>query len=226
MPKVKFVFYKERDLDNIWRTANLGLSYGYDFKQYLSPDIISMCRGKTFEECKGKLAKRIQKTQSSGMVSNLLKAVNDSWKEINDEYFKRLKRVMTKPIYADSFKAYMTSIDRCPYNPEEGSFMFSFFSGIPKIMETAGHEIMHLQFHHTYWPKIEDKIGREKTSDLKEALTVLLNLEFKDLWFFQDRGYDIHRELRKYITEQWKKKKDFDVLMKKCVSYLKKNESR
>ena len=80
---------------------------------------------------------------------------------------------------------------------------------------------MHIQFHNTYWPKIEKQIGKEKTADLKEALTILLNLEFKDLWFVRDEGYEIHQELRKFIEKEWKENPDFDILMKKCVEYLK-----
>ena len=56
---------------------------------------------------------------------------------------------------------------------------------------------------------------------LKEALTVLLNLEFKDLWFIEDEGYKKHKELREFIAQEWKKEKDFEKLLKKCVKYLK-----
>jgi len=80
---------------------------------------------------------------------------------------------------------------------------------------------MHLYFHKFYWDKVESEIGEDKTADLKEALTVLLNVEFKDLWFVSDQGYKPHEELRKFIRDEWKKEKDFDVLLKKCVEYLK-----
>ena len=36
-----------------------------------------------------------------------------------------------------------------------------------------------------------------------------------------DEGYPTHKELRKFIEEEWKKNKDFEALLKKCVSYLK-----
>ena len=88
-------------------------------------------------------------------------------------------------------------------------------------MLTAGHEIMHLHFHNTHWSEIEEKIGKEKTFDLKEALTVLLNIEFKDLWFYMDSGYSLHKELRDFISKIWKEKKDFDPYAgRKLYSYL------
>ena len=74
--------------------------------------------------------------------------------------------------------------------------------------------------HKIYWDKIESQIGKDKTGDLKEALTVLLNLEFKDLWFVEDKGYESHKELRDFILEEWKKEKDFEKLLEKCIKFL------
>ena len=73
---------------------------------------------------------------------------------------------------------------------------------------------MHLQFHYYFEKDLIIKIGREKFGDLKEALTILLNEEFRDLWIVEDKGYEIHQELRKRISEQWKKNKDFDELIR------------
>jgi hypothetical protein len=100
--------------------------------------------------------------------------------------------------------------------------MVNAFGTIPGALNTMGHELLHFHFFEHYWNKIEKQIGNNKTDDLKEALTVLLNLEFKDLWFKYDQGYSNHQELRKFISQQWKKKKDFNLLLKKCVEYLKK----
>jgi hypothetical protein len=128
---------------------------------------------------------------------------------------------MKRPICSKKFTGYLTSVNRCPYRFKELYFYFCFFNSIPSILQTAGHEIMHIQFHHTYWKEVEKKIGWKKTSDLKEALTILLNLEFRDLWFVPDMGYPNHTKLRQFIAKQWKKEKDFDVLLDKCVKYLK-----
>jgi hypothetical protein len=68
---------------------------------------------------------------------------------------------------------------------------------------------------------VEDEIGKEKTADLKESLTVLLNLEFGNLFLAKDRGYPLHQKLRSFIEEEWKKEKDFDKLIGKCISFIK-----
>ncbi len=221
MTKVTFKFDKEKDLYNIWQACNSDSSFGYDFKKNIDKKTISICQGRTFEECKEELTEKFKAIHNSELVPILLNAVNESWKLINNEFFKRLENIMKKSIYTNSFTGYLTFIPKCSYSLKENSFYFNFFSPLSGILQTAAHEIMHLQFHNTYWSKIEKQIGEGKTADLKEALTVLLNLEFKDLWFIQDNGYEIHQELRKFIVEEWKKEKDFENLINKCIAFLK-----
>jgi len=218
--KVNFIFDKEKDLYNIWETCNSNSDW-HDFKKGLNPDDLRVAKGKNFEECKDELRKAYEKLHESKLIEIFINSLKKGWGAINDEFFRRLEIIMKKPICSETFISYITTVGRCPYNPEENSFMVSLFYSIPQALVTIGHEIMHLCFHRFYWEDIEDKIGKEKTADLKEALTVLLNLEFKDLLFGKDRGYDCHQKLREFIEKEWKEKKDFGVLMEKCVEYLK-----
>jgi len=225
MPKVIFRFDKEKDLWNIWETCNESSPW-YNHKKNVSSTFLDICGGKEFNECKKELEDYRTKMYNSGMIEIFVKAMQEAWNKINEEFFKRLERITKRKFKFEKVSAYITTVMRCPYDFEEPYFMFSFFRDLASAINTCGHELLHIQFHNTYWPKIEKQIGKEKTGDLKEALTVLLNLEFRDLWFVDDRGYEPHKELRQFIEKQWTKKKDFDVLMKKCVSYLKKEKSR
>ncbi|MDO8516634.1 MAG: hypothetical protein Q7S33_00770 [Nanoarchaeota archaeon] len=220
MTKVNFKFDKEKDLYNIWETCN-SKSNWYNFKQNVTSNVLKICGGKEFEDCKNELENIAEKIYKSSLINIFVESVNKSWEGINNEYFNRLEKIMKKPICSKDFTAYLTTAGRCPYDPEEKTFFFSFFNSLPNAMNTTGHEIMHLQFHEYYWQDTEKQLGKEKTADLKEALTVLLNLEFNDLWFAKDIGYEPHKELRKFIANEWKKEKDFDVLIEKCVDYLK-----
>ena len=220
--KVTFKFDKEKDLWNIWETCNRD-SLFKDFKKTVDSDILKICQGKKFEECKDILKKNMEKLYNSGLIEIFTKSLQEGWNKINDEYFKRLEKVMKKPICSDKFTAYLTTMTRCPYNIKEFSFMTSFFRNISSSLKTPCHEIMHFQFYKYYWEKVEKQIGEEKTSHLKEALTVLLNLEFKDLYFFEEPGYEIHKELRNFIAKEWEKKKDFDILLDKSIKWIKKN---
>lgn len=224
MPKVIFEFDKEKDLFNIWETCNKDSSW-YDHKKNVSSTFLEICEGKEFNECKKELEDYRIKMYNSKLIEVFVNALQEAWNKINDEFFKRLEKITKRKFKFEKVNAYITTVMRCPYDDQEPSFMVSFFRDLTSALSTCGHELIHIQFHNTYWNDVEKQIGKEKTADLKEALTVLLNLEFKDLWFVEDRGYDVHKELRNFIADEWKKEKDFEVLLKRCVDYLSKNDS-
>lgn len=223
MPKIIFKFDKEKNLWNIWDTANFKPVYGADLSNSMPQKIKELCQGKTLQECKKELEEKHRRIHSSKTINFLVEAVNKSWLEINDEFFSRLQKIMKKKIKPEKVEGYLTTVGRCPYNYKDNFFFYPLNSPILNILKTAGHEVMHIHFHHNYWKETEKEIGKDKTGDLKEALTVLLNLEFKDLWFVEDQGYPNHDKLREFISEQWKKKKDFKVLLKESIKWIKKH---
>jgi len=101
--------------------------------------------------------------------------------------------------------------------------MANLFSDIEMLKVTCAHELMHLQFHYYFEENLRKTITKKQFKDIKEALTILLNIEFKDILKKKDLGYPNHKNLRDFIEKQWKKKKDFDILLDKCVNYLKNN---
>ncbi len=217
MVKVLFKFDKEKDLWNHWHKSNWKSSWA-NFK--IQPDIKKICEGKKFEECKEELSKYLSKLQNSELVLLEINSLKEYWNKIEKEFFKRMDTLMKKKFDKNIF-AYLTTTGICPYDPDEPSFMFSLFYSLPHQLQTCGHEIMHLYFHKFYWDKIESQIGKEKTGDLKEALSVLLNIEFRDLWFAKDYGYEPHNKLREFILKGWQKENDFEKLLEKCVDYFK-----
>jgi len=224
MPKVKFVFDKEKDLYNIWDTCNFTSKWSDDFKNGIPEQVLKLCGGKKFEEIREQLKKYQEKIHSSALIPVVEESYNGAWAKIGPDFFARLEKITKHPICFDHAFGYLTIVGRCPYNYNKKNpyFYVNLFNGIHSAMKTTAHEIMHIQFHNTYWPEVEKRIGKEKTADLKEALTVLLNLEFRDLWIVKDEGYPVHEELRAFIEQEWKKHKDFDILIKECVNYLKK----
>ncbi len=217
MSKVIFKFDKEKDLWNHWHKSNWKSSWA-NFK--IHPEIKKICKEKKFEECKEELSAHLLKLQESNLIKIGIDSLEKYWREIEKEFFKRMDNLMKKTFDKDII-AYLTTLGVCPYDPDEPSFMFSLFYSLPHQLQTCGHEIMHLYFHQFYWDKVESKIGKEKTGDLKEALSVLLNVEFRDLWFAKDYGYEPHKDLREFILTEWKNEKDFEKLLEKCINYLK-----
>ncbi len=224
MTKVKLYFNKEKDLFNIWETCNKPPRFGYDFTKNMDSRLVSFLKGKKFKDCKGELAKRMALVYNSKTLAQIIKAAQLSWNSIEKEYFRRLENITGKKLNIKLIRAYATTASRCPYDLEGKSFMFNIFGNTFQIILTSAHEIMHFHFHKNYWAKVEKQVGKEKTADLKEALTVLLNLEFKDLLINSDRGYPNHEKLREFIKQEWKKNKDFDKLIDSCIDYLKKKD--
>lgn len=185
MSRVIFKFDPERDLLNIFNAVNSSEVYGQSFK--IPQRLVSIVKDQDFSGCKEKIREEQKKLYESPLIACHLECLEKSWGKIEKEYFKRLK-MLTKKDSPENVVAYLTTVGKCPYNPKENSFMICFYSNLVQSMRSIGHEILHLHFHKNYFADIERIIGKSKTHDLKESLTVLLNLEFKDLWFSEDVG--------------------------------------
>ncbi len=72
------------------------------------------------------------------------------------------------------------------------------------------HELWHFYTWYGLGIDQEEKLGKAKYNDLKEALSVLLNVECKDLMSEgkHDKGYPQHAELREQILHFWENEKD------------------
>ncbi|MFH1249097.1 MAG: hypothetical protein V1660_03005 [archaeon] len=221
MTIVKFSFDKEKDSRNIWDACNLNSPWS-DFTKGINPRIVEMCKSNKYEDVKEKIIQNNSLVYNSPIIQEIISSFNSAWAVVEKEYFRRLERIMKTLFCCNKIDVFLTSITKCPYNPDisDANFMVNLFGGIPNMLVTSGHELMHIQFHNTYWESIEKKIGKEKTADLKEALTVLLNIEFKDLLLGYDQGYEKHKELRQFIAKSWNEDEDFDILIEKCIKFL------
>lgn len=220
MPKVEFKFDKSKDIWNYWSSVNEKSRF-LDFSKFINPTLLNSIKGKNKKEASGIIEKNLLDIHKSPFIKIYIEAVSKAWKKIEKKYFDTLKKITKKSICSEKFTAYLTTTVRCPYEKKENWFMINFFSPIPHTLRTIGHEILHLQFYKYFFDKIKKEIGKEKTEDLKEALTILLNLEFQSLWFVRDKGYLKHEKLREFIEKEWKKESDFKILLEKCVDYLK-----
>ena len=217
---VKFKFDKHKDIWNYWSSANEKSQF-LDFSKFINPELLKLIKGKTQKEASKIIERNLSNIHNNPLIKIYLEAVSKAWKSIEKKYFENLVKITKKPICSEKFTAYTTTTVRCPYEKKENWFMINFFSPIPHSLKTIGHEIMHFQFYKYYFDEIEKEIGKEKTEDLKEALTVLLNLEFRNLWLVEDKGYPKHEKLREFIEKEWKKEPDFENLLEKCVEFLK-----
>ena len=220
MAKVKFLFDAERDCFNHWRICNEPEKYGNNLEGKISKKLMEIARGKKFQECKNDILLFNKGIYESELIQVFLEALEKAWIGIEEVFFKKLENI-TGVKFEEDLTCYITTAFRCPYNADENSFMVSLFSSIPNSLKNCGHEILHIHFHKNYFEKVEKELGNEKAHILKEALTVLLNEEFKGLWFSYDEGYLKHKELRDFISERWRQDKNFEKLILDGVSFLK-----
>ena len=223
MPKVVFKTDIERDAKNYYDAANSDIKWGNDFTKSLRPEVLEKLRGKKWVNVKKDTIAMLKRGYSKDKekIENKLKEIEKSWRKIEKDYFKKLSQLTKHKIYKKEFIAFVTRIGRCPYFRKEGNFMINIYKTLDSELTTTAHEIMHLQFHHYFEEQLRKELSHEQFHNLKEALTVLLNIEFGDLFKEKDAGYPSHKELREFIVNEWKKQKDFDVLLEKCVEKLK-----
>ena len=139
------------------------------------------------------------------------------WETIAGEYHKRAEAVFGTSLPND-VRAYLTINNRCPYSIQDNMFFVSVSSSTQK--ETAMHELWHFYTWYGLGTDQEERLGKPKYNDLKEALTVLLNVECKDLMIEgkTDNGYPQQGEIREQILSFWRKEKDIRKLWEHLIT--------
>jgi len=226
--KLNFKIDIEKDFENYYETLTASPKYGEDIdflSKGIPEKIKKLIAGKTKQQAHDAVIPILQKAYEKyqNHFKIFIKQVKEYWEFIGPNFIKRFERITNKKFKNDEIIVYLTTICKCPYDYEESWFMISFLTHPLYCCLIIAHELMHFHFFCNNFQEIKEKIGEEKAQDLKEALTVLLNIEFKDLFFFEDKGYKGHKELREFIAETWKKEKDYDKLLNKCVAFLKNN---
>lgn len=121
------------------------------------------------------------------------------WEPIEAAYISRCEELFGTPIPIGVI-GYITLNQKCTYNWRENYFFIYYGSQNPN--KTIMHELLHFYTHRKY-----DSLGIEskKFNDIKEALTVLLNIDFANLMAGSvDDGYSQHQEMRREIVRMRK----------------------
>ncbi len=129
------------------------------------------------------------------------------WESISAEFQKRAEAIFDT-LLPNDITAYLTINSRCPYNIQNNFFYVSLQS--LQARRIAVHELWHFYTWYGLGADQEKKLGKQKYNDLKESLTVLLNVECEDLLpsGVIDTGYSQHQEIRARILEYWEKDKN------------------
>lgn len=129
------------------------------------------------------------------------------WENVSSEFQKRAE-VIFETSLPNSITAYLTINSRCPYSIQDNFFYVSLQPN--QATRTVMHELWHFYTWYGLEANQEEKLGKQKYNDLKEALTILLNVECKDLLpeGVVDTGYPQHQEIRERILKYWEKDKN------------------
>ena len=140
-------------------------------------------------------------------ISKRIEDFQKDWESISAEFQRKAGSIFGVSL-PDDITAYLTVNSRCPYDIRNNYFYVSLTA--PQPNRTAMHELWHFYTLYGLGTVQEEKIGKQKYNDLKESLTVLLNVECKDLLpeGVIDTGYTQHQDMRKKILEYWEKDKN------------------
>lgn len=231
LPKVNFKYDLKKDAWS-WVLIAKGKDFmGYSWRDQVAhiPDDLLINIKKTSitnaEKIVQEYIKRDSKRGYKAKVRGLeTQALKESWKLVEEKYFKVLSEITQKPIFKDKFDCYFTTGLMCPYNEEENWFMASMWHSIPSSITTICHEIMHLQFLHYYRGYLKKMgLNKDQIEVLKEALTFLLNeKEFEQITLSEDSGYPDHEKIREKLHKIWIKEKDFQKFLNLAIVEIKK----
>ena len=229
MPKVSFKYdYKKDAWSWVLIAKDQDDGWGINWKQKISfipQHLLSKILKQNHKSAEVLVYKYISSNPKKKIyqlvIGQQLKAVENIWRKIEKEYFKRLAKITQKPIFWDNFKCYLTTGMMCPYNTKEKSFMISKWHSIGMNIVTICHEIFHLQFLHYYEKYCLRFLSESQKEDLKEAITFILNTDFGDLLVGYDNGYPSHQKLREKLKLIWSKEKDFKKFLDKATRITK-----
>jgi hypothetical protein len=140
-------------------------------------------------------------------TNNTLLSIQKGWLGIEKRFVEKTEQLFNITYPYPEVTAYLSHNERCGYNIDENYFFVNVNSKFPT--KTIMHELLHFYTWHAF-----GDIG----NDLKESLTELLNIEFKEVMGDAvDNGYPQHREMRKKVGQIWSETRD----LKKIIERLK-----
>ena len=211
--KVKFKYDREKDIQCLLSVGKGGHNSPFPTQEY---KLLVSKVGESPNEEKTSLFIDEYLKENYFDVNEYIKKYQSDFDKISEEFQKRAEKIFGVFLVND-ISIYLTVNRRLPYNLEENYF----FACIGK--ETQRHMVMHELWHFYTWYKYGkdwlDKLGFEKYNDIKESLTVLLNIVYKDLLptGLKDEGYPQHKELREKILKLWKEKQDINYIWENVI---------
>lgn len=148
----------------------------------------------------------------------VLVAMQSYWASAQEQIIKCLNRIFINSPADKVFSAFLTLCSRCPYNPQDDSFMVSFLASPTQAVYTVSHEIFHLLTYDRI-PETIKKCPPHIRDEFCEILTFILDIEMNHMvWLPPDRRKNIrHTPMGKVVVSLWDSSKDIDKVSQKTL---------
>lgn len=157
-------------------------------------------------------------------IDKAIERAEQKWGIIETEFVDIAETNFGIKLSGENYTCFLTLHDRCPYSLGENFFCTWIENKNPEL--TIMHELWHFYTWEKFGTETISRIGKERYEDLKEALTVLINIYCKDLLpeggF--DGGYKKHKELRDKILDLHSEGKSLDEIWETMVSDMENKE--
>lgn len=223
----KIILNLDRDMDNWYRGCN-GVGHGVVWSDRIEPELVEKIKDKSQDEAYEFLEPYLKQKyiDDKDKIGTFKLEEENIFDDKFIEACDRMVKLLGRPLYRNDFTIYLTTFPRAPYWYEKGATWMPI--GWVEPIRIFLHELLHFQFIH-YWQKNHDsavsKLTNEQFEYIKESLTMVLDEDFLPLIERVDRGYEIHKEFRKKLSEFWKTNKNFDELvefgLKKLPEFVK-----
>jgi hypothetical protein len=151
-------------------------------------------------------------------IQRKIAEIQSGWLSVQEEFIKRCNALFGVTYPSETIRVYLTTNTRSTYNIEKNYFFLSLQGFVPN--KNIMHELFHFYTYHVFYEKLKERGWTDgRYNDVKEALTVLLNVEFSDLMGDSvDKGYPQHQELRRQIKELWYKYKNLERVIEESAN--------
>lgn len=220
-PTIKIEQNIEKDAWNWWDACNK-TSHGVDWKIKIDADLREKITGKTWDEAYIFLKPHLDKLHTELNISEYVKNIQRDFDQNKDALFARMEEVTGHPICRQDFTCFPTTFPRFPYNYDKGYVWISSRQPIGFQLSVFIHELLHFQYFAYFGEKVWDTLEEKGHATLKEAMTVIINDEFKNLTSEEDEGYEIHQELRPQLLTLWRSDKNMDRFIDSAIKLMNK----
>lgn len=234
MNKINFYYRVDKDINNyvasVYRFTRL--KHGREdvntwVTRFLFPEELRVIRqavdNKEATKVIRLLLTKLRKSNASVFL-RMETTLEQSWRENEGRFFEHLEHFFQQPLFFTRVTAYFTTLPICPYSLEKLWFMVSYRFSLEEQMRTICHELFHFMFLHYFKEyTLQTLKNKQHIEVLKEALTVFLNTDFRDIISVPDRGYPQEKELRNYLFQQRQHEQNFLHLLDAGIQFLNRN---